>query len=363
MTNSIKIILAIASWTQAIGFVNNLDKIKACQQESSINNPECDRLAELVTKLAQKKGSLESLDLSKLNLAGVNLVGANLAKANLEGSDLSGSNLQNANLDLANIDRANFSQANLAGIKRKADSDNDFAANSFLEVNFQGANLENVDFGRGQFDTINFIKANLRRAKLEGVLWGNDFTDANLQQAVMRGRITSTFTRANLSYADLSGVYITETSFKNANFYNTNLVATHFASNELDGSSFHNANLSRAIFSVYYGSSPSTTLIGADFSNANLKGSSFDSYTNFKNTNLTGANLAGAIIIRPENLTPTQVKSACNWEDATYNFDPNRHPHLQKAEEDLSTTQKYIQQLKQDRASDPKEPIDCDRWK
>jgi hypothetical protein len=59
---------------------------------------------------------------------------------------------------------------------------------------------------------------------------------------------------------------------------------------------------------------------------------------------LSRANLSNASLLGAKNVTPTQIKSACNWDKAGY-----RRVEIDK--------------LKQDKASDPKEPIDCSRWK
>lgn len=230
-------------------------------------------------------------------------------------------------------------------------------------INLYLANLENVNFNSCHIESSNFAQANLKKTKFNGVLWNNNFRNANLQQTEIQGTVTSTFTKANLSDANLSGVFVNEGSFEHADFLRANLTNIQFASTNLDDASFVNANLSFAKFISNYGNDLGTSLVNAQFKNTNLQKAIFGSYTNLENTDLTGANLAGALIIKVENLTAKQVKSACYWEEAIYNFDSSRNPFvLDITEEDLTATQKFILELKQDKTSDPKIPVDCSHW-
>ena len=45
-----------------------------------------------------------------------------------------------------------------------------------------------------------------------------------------------------------------------------------------------------------------------------------------------------------------ELKSACFWDKATYEFDPQEN-------------QRFIKQLKQDTDSNPREQADCSHWK
>jgi uncharacterized protein YjbI with pentapeptide repeats len=78
-------------------------------------------------------------------------------------------------------------------------------------------------------------------------------------------------------------------------------------------------------------------LRGADLGGANLYGA------DLSNANLSGANLGNSILSGAENLTPEQIKKACYWKTAKY--------ELGKLDE-----------LKQDKASDPQEPVNCSQW-
>lgn len=163
--------------------------------------------------------------------------------------------------------------------------------------------------------------------------------------------------------SDLAGARITESTYQDVNFDRAKLVGTNFLSSKMDRASFKDANLTTAIFGLYYGSSPGTSLVNADFSNANLQQAMFRDYTDLKQANFEGANLEAAIFIRVKNIAPSQIKSACNWELAYYNHDPQRNLlDLNLTEADRLASQQYIAQLKQDTASVPQKAIDCRKW-
>ena len=127
----------------------------------------------------------------------------------------------------------------------------------------------------------------------------------------------------NLSHANLSHANLAKADFYRTNLSNTNL---------------SHANLAKA------------NLYRTNLSKANL------AKTNLSKANLTSANLKSA-----KNLTPTQIKSACNWEKAFYKgrFDYDYSEWII----DKQANQQFIQQLKQDSDSDPKQSVDCSKWK
>ena len=344
-----KILIAIAIVAQTIDIVIDLETIKDCQKLSMVDiESKCQKISHSIEKLAQAGQSLQNIDLSNLNLSGI---------------DLNRADLSNANLDLANINGANFSGANLEELSFRTYTDKNFRVTS--DVNFHRANLKGADFRRGEFSDTDFSNANLSKTKFDGILWSSDFSNANLQQTQIQGQVTSQFTQADLSSADLSGTYIYWSSFERANFNRARLNRTQFMTANLNGVSFIGADLSSAKFALHYGSDePGTTLIEADFTNANLEGATFGSYTDFKNASLRGANLRQAIFIGAKNLTPTQIKSACNWEQGIYKFALDRNSFTPEVTEaDRFANQKYIQTLREDSASTPLNPVNCDRWK
>ena len=82
-----------------------------------------------------------------------------------------------------------------------------------------------------------------------------------------------------------------------------------------------------------------------DLSNSNLVRANLAD-ANIQDADLFRANLRYAILVGVKNLSKTQIKSACFWEAAYYNQD--RQANVQKIEE-----------IRQDKASDPKNPPDC----
>ncbi len=111
---------------------------------------------------------------------------------------------------------------------------------------------------------------------------------------------------------------------------------------------FENANLQEA------------HLPNANFNNTNLKNANL-SLANLKNADLKNANLSFAYLINTKHLKPTQIKSACHWQTAFYQGDWDSEQAKWVVNEQAN--QQYIEQLKLDKTSEPKEPIDCSRWK
>ena len=129
-----------------------------------------------------------------------------------------------------------------------------------------------------------------------------DLSGADLALAILSG--------ADLSGADLSGATLSSAVLKNARLFK--------------------AELSKAF------------LIGTDLRKADLR-----------EADLTGAKLEGANL-RKADLTGAeyfreQIKSACFWQQATYL-------------EYKNANKRFIEELKKDSASDPKEPVDCSLW-
>ena len=94
-------------------------------------------------------------------------------------------------------------------------------------------------------------------------------------------------------------------------------------------------------------------LTDADLTDANLNGAK-----------LVGANLNGAKLnqIEENNIIRSQIKLACNWENAFFIFREVSDESGTRRELDAEANQNYIDQLDQDQASDPQEPVDCSRW-
>ena len=179
-----------------------------------------------------------------------------------------------------------------------------------IHVDFSDTDLKEANFTGRFFHFADFSGANLSNAKFtRGNLYGTDFSRANL-------------TRANLYGADLSRATLDDTNFTKANLSHANFWGAVFGNADLSG-----ADLSRAYF-----------------------GNSYFGQANFTNTYL----------IDTKRFEPSDIKLACNWEKAIYKGYWNE----EKGEWiiDEKANKEYIEQLKKDKDSAPKEPVDCQKW-
>ena len=151
-------------------------------------------------------------------------------------------------------------------------------------------------------------------------------------------------------------------NLSSANLYNANLYNANFSDANLSDANLSDANLSDAnlsdtnLRSAYLISSYlySSNLRSANLSDANL------SSAYLSNANLRSANLSGTKLIDSKNLLPSQIKIACYWEQAIYEGHFDRHKYEWIIDEEAN--QQYIEQLKQDKASNPQKPVDCSKW-
>lgn len=151
------------------------------------------------------------------------------------------------------------------------------------------------------------------RVSLMGInLPGAHLQDINLQDARLIGAdlVRANLVRANLRRADLS---------------RTNLCRAVLIDADLHDAILNNANLSKAI--VGLADLTSADLSDADCSDANFSGADFEKAflqaTNFSGADLNGvrfneADLSGADFRQAQNLSPSQIKSARNWQFAIY---------------------------------------------
>ena len=133
----------------------------------------------------------------------------------------------------------------------------------------------------------------------------------------------------------LIGISLTEADLSGANLALAILSGADLSGATLSSAYLKNARLFKAKLSEAF-------LIGTDLSGADLR-----------EADLTGAKLEGANL-RKADLTGAeyfreQIKSACFWQQATYL-------------EDKNANKRFIEELKKDSASDPKEPVDCSLW-
>ena len=248
------------------------------------------------------KLALERLLRNKLSLAGFNLQDVNLSNANLQEANLSSASLQGANLEQANLQGANLSLASL-----------------------QGVNLEQANLQRANLSLASLQKAYIPYAKLQRTY----LIEANFQEA-------------NMPYTKLQGADLSY-----ANFQEANLSLANFREANMPYAELQEANLSYA------------NLQEVNLEQANLQGANL-SYANLQGANLSYANLQGVNLWQANNLTSEQIKSACFWEKAIYKGKWNSQMETWVAIEAHNTN--FIEELKKDTASDPKEAPDCSIW-
>jgi uncharacterized protein YjbI with pentapeptide repeats len=213
--------------------------------------------------------------------------------------------LNTADLTFANLESANLKSADIY--------------NANLEyANLYFANLKFANLILANLKSANLNRANLESAKLDGAKLNN----ANLESAYLK---FANLEFAYLKFAKLEFAYLASAKLKFA---------------KLEGSYLNFANLESA------------KLKFANLESAYLK------FAYLQNANLENANLFGA-----ENLTNKQIKSACSWEKAIYTkfaFDNKEQIWIAQ---DPKANQRKIEEIKQDKASDPPKPPDCSKWK
>ena len=227
---------------------------------------------------------------------------------NLQGAHLEAAHLETARLENANLEAAHLEDANLKGAYLRG-------------ANLEGANLKGAHLENANLESANLAITQIDRAHLE---------DADLKSA-------------HLSHARIENSYLVH-----ANLDHTYLSNAHFDKTYFNRASFRGAHLYRADFE-------DTNLYLANLS---------DTYfyrTDFERANFYSANLRGAYLIEAKNLTPAQIKSACYWEQAIYRgiWDVDHFKWVR----DRKANQQFIQQLKQDKSSNPSKAVDCSMWK
>ena len=217
--------------------------------------------------------------------------------------------------------------------------------------------LQSSDLSQAQLSGANLSSAQLQDADLSGARLSNaqlnftNLTHAKLSEAQLD--------RADLSSASL---YFADLNYANLNYARLNYAQLNYAhlshasldSADLNYTDLSGANLDSA--DLYHASLDSADLNYTDLSRANLDSADLN-LANFYHANLEQANLYHANLIEVHNLTPAQIKSACYWETAMYRGDFDNEKKIWLVDEKLN--QQYLEQLKQDKASNPKHPLNC----
>lgn len=327
--NSIKSVVRV----QTITILRRLENDKISQK----------RIIDFLQDAELYKFILTNANLSDLNLSGLKLNKVNLQKSNLKSTNLDNASLIEANLSSADLKKVNPINAQLNNINL---SSADLSGANFEGYNFKGANFTKAKLFNVNLNNIHTYEANFSYADIGDHDYGiANFNNADLNQA--------NFSNANLLYVNFKGAYLASANFSNAefgyiDFSDTNLSGANFGDSNLANLNFKNARFGRA------------NLSGLDLSNADLSGASFIK-TNLSDVRLNCANLNKAYLVRAKNLTPQQIKSACNWEKAIYKSKFNQKTRTWDAKEPDNT--EFIEELKKDKSSNPKEEPDCSHWK
>ena len=194
--------------------------------------------------------------------------------------------LSGIDLDKTNLIRANLQEA-------------DLSLASLQQADLGKANLQEADLSGASLQQAVLRKANLQEAVLDS---------ANLQQADL--------VSANLQQADLGSANLQE-----ADLFEANLQQAFLFEANLQQADLRSANLQQAL------------LLGASLRQADLKNA------NLEKADLSGASLQQADLSKVKNLTPKQIKSACNWQKAK--FDKQFEAKLKK---------------------EPDQEVDCSLW-
>ena len=281
--------------------------------------------------------NLGSVNLEFANLGYANLGFANLGSAKLESANLRNANLWSAKLESANLRNANLEYANLESV--------DFRDADLWFANLESANLKFADLGSVNLESANLKFANLESTNLDSAnLRSVNLESANLKSANFRDADLwfANLESTNLESTNLGSANLGSVNFRDANLKSANLESANLESAKLWFANLESANLESA--KLWFANLESANLKDANLRDADLW------FANLENTNLTGAS----------NLTDSQIKKSCNWEKAIYkwNWDENNNTWIV----DKVANQQYIQQLKQDKVSDPVTPVDCSRW-
>ena len=275
--------------------------------------------------LSVPKAFLYEIELQEADLMLANFQKAILGKANLQKATLLLTNLQEAILKEANLQEANLFQTNL----QKAFLEKANLQKAFLfQTNLQGAFLVQTNLQEAFL-----VQTNLQEAFLK---------EANLQKSFL---FLTNLQEANLEKADLQEAFLVQTNLQT----------------EAILAILKEANLQKILLYFPIRQEPileKGTLQEAILKEANLQKATL-LQTNLQEAILDNANLQEAILFGA-NLTHKQIKTACFWEKAIYKGGWNDEKETYVAIEPDNTN--FIEELKKDKSSDPKKPIDCTFW-
>ena len=164
--------------------------------------------------------------------------------------------------------------------------------------------------------------------------------------------------RIDLTYTNLKRAYLWLVNLQRADLRFANLRGAYLESANLREAYLGLANLQRAYLEL-------ANLQRAYLKLANLQ-RAYLKLANLQRAYLKSANLREAYLGSAKNLTPEQIKSACFWDEAIYKGEWNWNNQIKtwvaSNEQAKQDNTKFIEELKKDKSSDPKEPVDCSLW-
>jgi uncharacterized protein YjbI with pentapeptide repeats len=238
----------------------------------------------------------------------------------------------------------------------------DFTFADFYNAYLESANLIFANLNHANLKRANLKRANLKSSNLEGTnLKGAKLQFANLESAYLYNAYlyNAYLYNAYLSFANLESAYLYNAYLENANLSFANLESAYLKNAYLENANLKSAYLKNANLQV--AKLQFANLKGANLSFANLS-FAYLSFAYLESTNLESAYLESANLYNTKNLTNKQIKSACFWEKAIYTefaFDETKG----WIAKDPEANQKRIDEIKQDKASDPLMLPDCSMWK
>jgi uncharacterized protein YjbI with pentapeptide repeats len=252
---------------------------------------------------------LSDADLTSANLTNSNLSDADLNEANLSEVDMTRANLTDANLAeaaltdaaLASADLAGVSSGGIVGTPSSLPSDWTLAASYLIgpDANLANADLSDIDLNGNNtsLESADLANANLTGASLTNMPFDHaNLTDADLSDGDFNGD--------NMSYAELTGINVT-----NADFV---VGLTGVTSGGIVGTPSELSSYDSLIDGYIIG--PYVKLTDANLSNLNLADGDLME-VDFTGAILSGTNLAGATLtyVTSGGITGTPSALPANW--------------------------------------------------
>jgi len=185
-----------------------------------------------------------------------------------------------------------------------------------------------------------------------------DLAFSDFYKAILEGTNLEVDSIISLNTADLAFADFYKAKLESANLESANLYSANLYSANLESANLSSAYLYSAI--LYSAKLESANLYSAYLYSAYLY-SAYLYGANLYSAYLYSANLYNASLYGAKNLTNKQIKSACFWEKAIYTkseFDET----MRWIPKDPKANQRKIDEIRQDKASDPSIPPDCSYW-